>query len=333
MLALVGEIDDVGVARIEDDAHDVALGVYEAAGRREILALSGGGIPAGHDALVGVEVEFIVGRAHREGLDGIPYGSEIAVGIEQVVIPLDVSHVRVGVVGDGIEISVSLVPDVGVVPIYIACGQVGAQEDTRYEDAEIVEDFDISGLLVHHVDAVLASVVYAEADVEVVVLVDGDSRFGLRREIRPDQRGGSFGHGSALHAPGDRGNIGLDDVVEQFVELYLVLLVLTHGDRDDALFAREFGGKDEHAVSRRGDYGCAFFVEIDIEGFGVGAEVLALDDYLGRYRPGFRIERFEFDGFVGLVSRIPPPSSPSEHADSPIPAVRQASHKCNRHLQ
>ena len=28
-----------------------------------------------------------------------------------------------------------------------------AQEDTRYEDAEIVEDFDISGLLVHHVDA------------------------------------------------------------------------------------------------------------------------------------------------------------------------------------
>ena len=120
-------------------------------------------------------------------------------------------------------------------------GQVGAQEDTRYEDAEIVEDFDISGLLVHHVDAVLASVVYAEADVEVVVLVDGDSRFGLRREIRSDQRGGSFGHGSALHAPGDRGNIGLDDVVEQFVELYLVLLVLTHGDRDDALFAREFG--------------------------------------------------------------------------------------------
>ena len=97
--------------------------------------------------------------------------------------------------------------------------------------------------------------------------------------------------------------------------------------------ARELGCKDEHAVSRRGDYGCAFFVEIDIEGFGVGAEVLALDDYLGRYRPGFRIERFEFDGFVGLVSRIPPPSSPSEHADSPIPAVRQASHKCNRHLQ
>ena len=62
---------------VEDDAHDVSLGVYEAAGRREILALSGGGIPAGHDALVGVEVEFIVGRAHREGLDGIPYGAKL----------------------------------------------------------------------------------------------------------------------------------------------------------------------------------------------------------------------------------------------------------------
>lgn len=139
------------------------------------------------------------------------------------------------------------------------------------------------------------------------MLVDGDSRFGLRREIRPDQRGGSFGHGSALHAPGDRGNIGLDDVVEQFVELYLVLLVLTHGDRDDALFARELGCKDEHAVSRRGDYGCAFFVEIDIEGFGVGAEVLALDDYLGRYRPGFRIDDSSSMGLSGWYPEFPPP--------------------------
>ncbi len=72
------------------------------------------------------------------------------------------------------------------------------------QDAEIVEDFDISGLLVHHVDAVLASVVYAEADVEVVVLVDGDSRFGLlTRNTTRSATVVPSGMVSALHAAGD----------------------------------------------------------------------------------------------------------------------------------
>lgn len=308
VVVLVGEIDDVGVPRVEDDALDVALRVDEPLGRREVLAGSGGGVPAGHHALVGVEVELVVGGAHREGLDGVPYGSEVAVRVEQVVVPLDVAHLRVGVVGRGVEIAVFLVADVGVIPVNVARGEVGSQQNARHQDAEVVEDLDAVGLLAHHIDAVRASVVVGlETHVEVVVLIYGDARFGFLREVRSGQRRGSRRHVGSLLAACDGRDVGLDDVFEDFVELRLVLFVLAHGDGDDALFARELGREDEHAVSRRGDDGGPFLVEIDVEGFGVGAEVPALDDDLGGYRAGFRVERFEYDGLIGPVARISPP--------------------------
>ena len=249
MVPLVGEIDDVGVARVENQPHDVALGVYEPVRGREVFTFARGGIPAGYYALVGIEIEFVVGGTHRECLDGVPHGGEITVGVEQVAIPLDVPRVGVGIVGDGVEIAVTLVADVGVVPVDVAGDQVGAQENAGDQDAEIVEYFDIPGLLAHHVDAVLAAVVYAEAHKEVVVFVDGDPRFGFRREVRPDQRSGAFGHGSTFRTAGNRGNIRLDNVVEQFVEPDFVLFVLADGDGDDTLFAREFGREDEHTVA------------------------------------------------------------------------------------
>ena len=104
----------------------------------------------------------------------------------------------------------------------------------------------------------------------------------------------------------------------------LFSLVLAHGDGDDALFARELGREDEHAVSRRGDDGGPFLVEIDVEGFGVGAEVPALDDDLGGYRAGFRVERFEYDGLIGPVARISPPRRRSTTAAPDLPSDRRA---------
>lgn len=193
-------------------------------------------------------------------------------------------------------------------PVDVARLVVAREDDTRYEDAEVVEELDVSGLLAHHVDTVDVLLRgEAETDIDVVVFVDGDRRVGLvhetgyGRELR-----GSRGHGGSLRASGNGRDVRLYDVVEDLVELRLVLLVFTHRDRDDALLARKFGREDEHAVAGRRDDGGAFFVEIDVQRLGIGAEILAFDDDLSGDRTGRRGERFENDGLVGPVARITP---------------------------